>query len=331
MAPTAVLLFPGLDAYSAGALRQARKEFPAIGEVMAEIEEAAATHDLPSLGEALFDGPRLSVADLASRSAVLPELAVFTISLITARVLIGLGLRPALLGHSFGEIAALTAASALTPADGVTLILARLTSFGTITGAGTMAAVAADEARVNTLIAGLGEAGVSIACVNTPTQCVISGSAESVGSAVAALLDLGIACTPLGLPYAAHCPGARAASQSFHELTASVRQKPLRHPVFSPVRGRWYHDGDDLPLALAECVHRPVYFSSAVRALYEARFRVFIEAGARRGLTRCARETLAGAPGVKFFAPLLDPAEESVSLRMAAAVSAAVCCEQVVA
>jgi [acyl-carrier-protein] S-malonyltransferase len=325
MAPSAVLLFPGLDAYSAGALRQARNDFPAIGDVMAEIDQAAAAHGLPLLSDVLFDGPWLSLADLASRSAVLPELAVFAVSLTTAHVLIGQGLRPALMGHSFGEIAALTVAGAFTPADGVTLVLARLNAFGTITGAGTMAVVGADEATVNALITRLGEADVRIACVNTPTQCVISGSTESVGSTAAALRNLGITCTPLGLPYAAHCPGARAACHSFLELIAPVRQAPLRHPVFSPVRGRWYHGGDDLTQALAECIHRPVYFSSAVRALHAAGFRVFIEAGARRGLTRCARETLADEPGVKFLAPLLDPAAESVSLRMAAAESAAVC------
>jgi acyl transferase domain-containing protein len=323
MTPTAVLLFPGLDAYAAGALRQAREEFPAIGDVMGEIDEASAAHGLPRLSDALFDGPPLSLDDLASQSAVLAELAVFAISLATARVLIGQGLRPVLMGHSFGEIAALTAAGALTPADGVALILARLTAFGAITGAGRMSVVMADEATVSALITGQDGTDVSVACVNAPTQCVISGSVESIGNVAAAFRDLGIACIPLGLPYAAHYPGARAASQIFLELIASVRQAPLQYPVFSPVRSRWYHDEDDLPQALAECMERPVYFSSAVGALHEAGVRVFIEAGARRGLTHCAQETLAGAPGAKFFAPLLDPAAESASLRMTVAEMAA--------
>lgn len=324
MTPSAVLLFPGLDAYSAGALRQAREEFPAIGDMVAQIDDAATAHGLPRLSNALFDGPPLSLADLTSRSPALAELAVFATSLITARVLIAQGLRPALMGHSFGEIAALAAAGALTSADAVTLVLARSTAFDTIRGEGAMAVVGAGEADVTKLLTGLDRADVSIACVNTPTQCVISGPAESVDSASGASRKLGIACTPLALPYAAHCPGARAASRYFLDLIASVRQKPLQHPVFSPVRSRWYQDGDDIRQALAECMHRPVYFSDAVGALHAAGIRVFIEAGARRSLTRYARETLAGAGAVKFIAPLLDPAAESENLRLAAARPAAV-------
>ena len=40
MTPSAVLLFPGLDAYAEGELRQAREEFPAIGDVMGKLDEA---------------------------------------------------------------------------------------------------------------------------------------------------------------------------------------------------------------------------------------------------------------------------------------------------
>ncbi|MET8129522.1 acyltransferase domain-containing protein [Streptomyces sp. NPDC005065] len=319
MADSTVLLFPGIDAYSTGVLRQARFQFDVVNDTLAEIDHRAADFAIPSVTDVLFNGNPPTFGELRALGGELAELVVFSVSLATARALLDQGLEPyGLLGHSFGEMAALTAAGAFTPADGVVLVHARFAAFETIKAEGAMAVIGAGEAETRDLLAGPTERQLQIACVNTPTLCVVSGPVAAIDLGAKAAHDAGLSWSRIDLPYAAHHQSARKASECFLDLTAGLRQRPLRHPVFSPVRNLWYDDGDDLLRAFAECMWRPVRFSDAVRTLHEGGAQIFVEAGARRSLTRCVAEILAGAPGVNCVAPLRDPRAETAALTQAA-------------
>ncbi|MCP3805265.1 acyltransferase domain-containing protein [Allokutzneria sp. A3M-2-11 16] len=313
MSARTVLLFPGLGAYSTGMLRQAAGEHPEVAETFAGIDRAAARHGVPSVARVvLHEEPRPIREMLALPTEVL-QLAIFGASVVTHRVLAAAGLRPyALLGHSFGEMAALVAAGAFTLDDGVRLVCARAEALAEWEGRGAMAAIGANEAVTLHLIGAMDEPDLAVGCLNAPRQTVISGPVEAIDRAgrVAKALDLFYA--KLHLPYASHHPSARPAVGRFLGLMDGIEQKPLEHKVYSPVHGRWYSDADDLKFAIAECMVLPVRFTDAVRDLHSSGATVFVESGALNALTRCVELTV---PGVRTVAPLLDSSDETGGLR----------------
>ncbi|MEC3974514.1 acyltransferase domain-containing protein [Amycolatopsis sp. H20-H5] len=309
-------LFPGLGAYSSGVLRQAHSEFPQVGETFAEIDDEAARHGVPSVSDVLFGPHEAQIKDLLARQAELLQLAIFGTSIATYRVLIAEGAKPHLLvGHSFGEMAALVCAGAFDLTDGVRLVCARTEVLRPWEGRGAMAAIGANETVVEHLIGLVEEPDLVIGCTNAPRQTVLSGPIDAIARAGEAAEALGFFFAKLHLPYASHHPSMRPAVSDFLELMATVRQRPLRQAVLSPIHGRRYDDGDDLRQAIADCLVLPVRFTDAVRTLHAQDYHRFVEIGALNALTRCVRATV---PGVQTFAPLLAPENESAQLRAAA-------------
>ena len=316
MSNRTAFLFPGLGAYSAGVLGQAHREFPQITRTFQEIDEVAAEHGLPPVSAVLFAERPRPIRDMLELRSELLQLAIFGTSVATFRVLLDEGARPHLLvGHSFGEIAALTAAGAFTLADGVRLVCARSAALREWEGRGQMAAIGVSESTATHLIGLLDEPDLVIGCVNAPRQTVLSGSADAVARAEHAAAALGLVFARLHLPYASHHPSMRPAVGEFLRLAEDVVQRPLALPVHSPIFGRRYTDNDDLKQAIAECLVMPVRFLDAARDLHSRGFTDFVEVGALHALTRCVELTV---PGVRTFAPLTDQRHESDDLRAAA-------------
>ncbi|MBB5957177.1 acyl transferase domain-containing protein [Saccharothrix tamanrassetensis] len=315
MSDRPVVLFPGLGAYSAGVLRQTRHSHEEVDRTFEEIDRTAALSGVPSVSAALFDGDPRPVRELLAEPAEVLQLAIFGVSLAVYRILTAQGMRPRLLvGHSFGEMAALVAAGAFTLADGVRLVCARTAALAPWEGRGGMAAIGTDEATAGHLVGVLGESDLVIGCLNAPRQTVVAGPLEDLDRAerVAAALDLLFA--RLHLPYASHHPSMRPAMADFVARTADIRRQPLRQAVYSPIHRRRYTDDDDLRQALAECLVRPVRFTETVRSLHAMGCTTFIESGALNALTKCVEQTV---PAVRTFAPLTDPTQEETGLRAA--------------
>ncbi|WP_369166433.1 acyltransferase domain-containing protein [Streptomyces sp. R28] len=306
-------LFPGLGAYSPGMLAQARKDHTQVTETLDEIDRLSAEHGVPPVSEVLFGAAPPAIDEMMDRPAELLQMAIFGASVATHRLLVDAGVRPyALVGHSFGEIAALVCSGAFTLKDGVRLVCARSEALKEWEGRGAMAAVGADEELVGHLIGALDESDLVIGCVNGPRQTVISGPVDAIERAGKAAAALDLFFTRLYLPYASHHPSMRGAVTRFIMLTEGIGQHPMDHPVISPIHGRRYADGDDLLRLLGECLVLPVRFTDTVRQLHARGVTGYVETGALKALTRCAELTV---PGITTYAPLLDPERESEALR----------------
>ncbi|MFI5776682.1 acyltransferase domain-containing protein [Nocardia sp. NPDC051570] len=312
----AVFLFPGLGAYAPAALRQARVEYPQAIEIVKEIDEAAADHGIPAVAPVLLGDEELSIEEMLSRPAVQLQVAIFAISIATHRILMDEGAHPyALVGHSFGEIAALVAGGAFTLADGVHLVSARAKALEALEGRGAMAAISVNAEMAGHLISVLDEPDLVVACFNAPRQTVLSGPVAAIERARGVAEALGAFFTVLYLPYASHHPSMRPAVATFAESTRTIVQQPLELPVISPIHGRRYTDDDDLTAMLGQCLVLPVRFTDTIRDLHSMGVSSFIEVGALKALTRCAELTV---PAIRTVAPLLDPAQAGSALRDAA-------------
>ena len=138
------------------------------------------------------------------------QLTTFVSSLMVLDAAERLGIEPAVCGgHSLGEYSALTAAGALSFADGVRLVVERADAMhqAGLDNPGTMAAVLGiddDEVEVACRRA---DADVWVANFNAPGQVVIAGSVEGVAAATIHAKELGAKrVMPLQVSGAFHTP-----------------------------------------------------------------------------------------------------------------------------
>ncbi|MEV6972027.1 acyltransferase domain-containing protein [Kitasatospora sp. NPDC093806] len=311
------VLFPGQGAYYGRALADLRDGFPEVGPVLAEIGDAAR----PLLGDRavdqLFADGTPDTEQLLREAPDALQLAIYAVSTATFTVLRARGLRPdVLIGHSLGEIAALVAAGAFTPAEGAEIVCHRSIALREAgLGDAYMAAVGTDADRVQQLVELVGDPLTGIAVENHDTQTVLSGRAETLDTVgrLAAVLKIDFA--RLKSPYAFHSPLLGPAAEKFAQRIADIRQKPLQTAVHSPILGRAYEDRDRLTELLAGHFTSRVRFAAAVRELAGDGVSVFVESGALDALSRITGR-IVGAP-VTTIPTLLPEAGGAAVLRQA--------------
>ncbi|MEU6483271.1 acyltransferase domain-containing protein [Streptomyces sp. NPDC046887] len=313
-----VALFPGQGAYRPGALkglwedgdRTVRATFEEVDAVAKELtgREVSATVFQPS--------PPSPAALLESAPDTL-QLAVFTTAVATHRLLAERGAAPSVhLGHSLGELAALTCAGAWDLADAAAILCERISVLREHDrSGGAMLALRCDRARAERIIALIDHPDLVLAVDNGP-QTVVSGRAEPLAIAADIADRLGVTQTRLRSPHPFHHPLLEGARTSLADRIAAYRPSPLQVPVYSPILGRFYRDGDDLARLLALHLVTPVEFGPAVSVLYAAGARVFVETGAGRVLCALVEQL---RPGAHVVSPLAGRDEEAGLNRAATA------------
>ncbi|MFE2715798.1 SDR family NAD(P)-dependent oxidoreductase [Streptomyces mirabilis] len=212
------------------------------------------------------------------------------------------GVRPAMAaGHSYGELAALAAAGALTPDALLRTSRERAAAILRATGEGdpgTMAAVAAGEPEVAAALTAAGLAGpVVTANRNSPRQTVISGPTEDVLTAVERLRAQGLGAKRIPVACAFHSPLVAAAGETFAEVLAEVPFASTDFPVWSNRTATRYPRGpEEIRAELAAQIGSPVRFADQIEAMYEAGARIFVEAGPGSVLTRLVGAVLGDRP-----------------------------------
>jgi enediyne polyketide synthase len=226
-------------------------------------------------------------------------------SLAALRILSTLGIRADVaVGHSVGEIAALTWAGAVDEGTALRLATVRGRIMGGLGSGGAMAGIAAPAERVEPLLAG---EPVVIAALNGPAQTVVSGPAEAVDRVGARAQRAGLKHMRLRVSHAFHSPLVAPARQALAEHLREQELQPLRRRVISTVTGQELAPGADLVRLLTDQVTAPVQFGPAV-ATAARDVRLFIEAGTGSvlsGLT--ARIVSVPALSMDLDAPSLGP------------------------
>ncbi|MFJ9113654.1 acyltransferase domain-containing protein [Streptomyces sp. NPDC102283] len=313
-----VALFPGQGAYRAGALkgywesgdRTVRTTFEEVDAVAKEMIGRA-------VSPTVFQPSPPSPAALLESAPDILQLAVFTTAVATHRLLTERGAAPSVhLGHSLGELAALTCAGAWDLTDAAEILCERISVLREHDDSGgVMLALGCDGERAERIVGLIGDPGLVLAVDNGP-QSVLSGRAEPIATAAAVAGQLGITHTRLRSPHPFHHPLLEKARGVLAERLASFPSRPLDVPVYSPILGRFYRDGDDLARLLALHLVTPVEFGPAVSALHAAGARVFVETGAGRVLSSLVEQA---RPGAYVVAPLAGRDEEAGLAAAAAA------------
>jgi acyl transferase domain-containing protein len=294
MAKTAHV-FPGQGAFFAGALRRARFTFLEIENVISITEAVAHRRFGRSLVAAMWDEQN-DVMHFMKSDPELLQLAIFTVSVAAHSILRAQGGVPrVLMGHSFGEIAALTCAGVVSIEEGAEIVCDRVESLAA--GAprdGCMAAVSADSATVSDMLkewaadrpATTPAAMLTVAVENHERQTVISGSESEVTEFNAHCKSRGVSAQKLHSPYGFHHPALAPVVAAFATRLAAHSWSVPELPVYSPIMGRYYQPDDAFGDCIARHLVMPVAFSAAVRRLHTEGVSVYLECGALDGISR---------------------------------------------
>ncbi|MDH6538107.1 acyltransferase domain-containing protein [Streptomyces sp. SPB4] len=291
-----VLLFPGQGGYDGVAFNRAARENPQIRAVFELIDPVTQEVCGRRLTDVLFREPPVELAQLLKDEPWVSQLAIYGTGLAAHRVLTDHGVRPSVLvGHSLGEITALVAAGAYSVEDGARIVLRRTSAIaGRDAGQGAMIALAASAARSRNLVALLENDALAVATENHDAQTVLSGPREAIAQVKAVAEQLGIGFADLDASFAFHNPTLAGAAPGFAAYVRGLPQLPLSVPVYSPITGRFYEDGESVADRLADHFTRPVRFATAVRFLHGRGERTFVEAGGRATLTSLVPKALLG-------------------------------------
>lgn len=234
----------------------------------------------------MFDG---TAEDLRQTKVTQP--AVFLDSVIKA-VCLGEEFKPDMVGgHSLGEFSALTAAGALSFADGLKLVSARAMAMQKCCEAnpGAMAAIIGmpdeDVDKYCKEVTAEGKGIVIPANYNCPGQLVISGNKEAVERACEVIKEAG-AKRAIMLPVggAFHSPLMQNAKDELEAaIQATTFHKPIC-PVYQNVDGKAHTEPEEIKQNLVAQLTAPVLWTKEVQAMVEAGATEFTECGPGRAL-----------------------------------------------
>lgn len=183
-------------------------------------------------------------------------------------------------GLSLGEFTALTAAGAMSFADGLRVVRQRgrfMQEACDVTQGGMAAVIGLDEGPTREVCA---EAGVVLANLNCPGQLVISGESEKILKAVDLAKAKGARrAIPLPVAGAYHSPLMASAQPKLEAELAKVSIEPTRVPVISNVSALPYGRPGSIATGLVEQVTSSVRWEESMRCLLNQGFTRFIELG----------------------------------------------------
>ncbi|MCP4662990.1 MAG: acyltransferase domain-containing protein, partial [bacterium] len=228
---------------------------------------------------------RSAPTDLEQTAITQP--ALFVVEYALAQLWTSWGIRPqAMLGHSIGEYVAATVAGVLTLADALSLVAAR----GRLmqeTPRGLMVSIALPAEQVPELLG----PELSLAAVNGPGLCTVSGPPAAVEALRAALAERRTEAKPLKTSHAFHSVLMEPILDRFRAEVGKVELQAPRIPYLSNLTGTWIRDEEAAdPDYWVRHLRSTVRFSAGVEELLSRPEQVLLEVGPGRSLSALVRQ-----------------------------------------
>ncbi len=228
------------------------------------------------------DDERAQIASQQLDQTWLTQPSLFVIEYALSKLWIEWGIRPqAMIGHSIGEYVAACLAGVFTLEDALAIVAARGRMMQHLPG-GVMLAVPLPEQEVQAL---LGKT-VSLAALNGPAMCVVSGTTGAVEKLERQLARQGVDCRRLRTSHAFHSAMMDPILTPFEERVRQAALSPPQIPCVSNATGKWLtaEEATD-PGYWARHLRQPVRFAEGVQLLLQVPDQVLIEVGPGRTLS----------------------------------------------
>lgn len=286
-----VFMFAGGGAQYAGMGRELYDTEPVYRATIDECLEAARGELSEDLRGWMFPPP--GQEDAASAKLEAPSLALpalFATELATARLLLSFGLEPAaMIGHSMGEYVAACLADVISVKDGIRLVATRGRLFETLPPGGMLIVpLAPNVARA--AIADFDKT-LSIAAVNAPELCVVSGPSGDIERAAALLAAREVDTKRVHISVAAHSSMLDPILRPFEDLCRTIRFRAPSKPYVSNLTGTWILASEATdPRYWVQHLRHTVKFADGLAKILENPDRILVEVGPGRTLASLARQ-----------------------------------------
>jgi acyl transferase domain-containing protein/thioesterase domain-containing protein/acyl carrier protein len=233
--------------------------------------------------------------------------ALFVIEYALARWWTAHGVVPtAMVGHSIGEYVAACLAGVFAFEDGIRLTALRGRLMGEMPG-GSMLAVPAAASSLSI------PESLSIAAINGPEQCVISGPTEAIEHLANELKQQNISSRTLHTSHAFHSPMMDPMLDAFHDHLAKVKLHSPKIPYLSNLTGTWVAASEAVdPGYWTGHLRNTVRFSDCLTELFRDPTRLYLEVGPGQALTSLTRQH-SGRPKLSKVLASMRQAQEQES------------------
>jgi len=232
--------------------------------------------------------------------------ALFVIEYALARLWMHWGLRPqAMIGHSIGEYVAACLSGVFSLEDALALVAARGRMMQHLP-AGLMLAVQLSEKEVRAL---LGKK-LSLAAVNSPKLCVVSGPAVQIEELQIQLEAKGVVCQRLRTSKAFHSAMMEPILEPFLAYLKKTKLSPPQIPFVSNLTGNWITPAEAIDRGYwARHLRHTVRFADGLHKLLQEPSRVLLEVGPGRTLSSMLRDFAEKTPEHLALSSLRHPRE----------------------
>ena len=234
--------------------------------------------------------------------------ALFVTEYAMARLWMSWGIQPeAMIGHSIGEYVAACLAGVMSLEDALVLVALRGALMSRLEG-GAMLAVPLSEQELQPM---LGEQ-LSLAAVNAPQLCVVSGQTPAVERLEGELRNRGLEPVRLHTSHAFHSAMMEPMLSEFERSASKLKLSAPQLPYLSNVSGTWISaEQATSPGYWSDHVRQGVRFSAGIQKLIEDDKRIFLEVGPGYTLSGLVRQHLQPGTPARVFSSLRSPREQT--------------------
>ncbi len=252
------------------------------------------------------DAGNLSEANDRLNRTSITQPAIFVIEYALAKLWEQWGVKPdAMIGHSVGEYTAACLSGVLSLEDSLTLLAERGRLSEGLEG-GSMLAVRLPKEDLKKYLG----TGLSIASINTPNSCVLSGPTKQVAEVQQELEKDGTASRMLQTSHAFHSEMVEPILPDFVELLKDIQFNTPQIPYVSTLTGRWVTESEVKSSDYwSRHFRETVLFAAGIEELNKESGAIFIEVGPGCTLGRLVRQ-LSKRSGNVSLSTLGDSADE---------------------
>lgn len=221
------------------------------------------------------------------RNTVNTQPVIFSIEYSLAMLWMDLGVKPAaVLGHSLGEFTAACIAGVFDLETGLKLVAARGSIMQELKP-GSMMTVMLPSSEIEEYL----NDRLSIACINTPSSCVVSGDKGAI-EAMKELLDAkGVNSRLLETSHAFHSHMMDPVLETYRDQVSAMTFHRPSIPIISAMKGDWGAPGEVVkPDYWVDNIRQTVRFADAVEKLFDRPEWILLETGPGNTLTMLAKQ-----------------------------------------